>query len=58
MINAAFNQVAAQENVRRRLTDLTMTVRSDTTPETATRWLMDEIAKWEATIRQAGIHIN
>ncbi|MBK1660232.1 Bug family tripartite tricarboxylate transporter substrate binding protein [Paracraurococcus ruber] len=57
-INAAFNQVAAQDNVRRRLTDLTMDLRSDTTPETATRWLMDEIAKWEATIRQAGIRVE
>jgi tripartite-type tricarboxylate transporter receptor subunit TctC len=57
-INAAFNQAAAQEHVRRRLTDLTMTVRSDTTPETATRWLMDEIEKWEGTIRQAGIRVE
>ena len=57
-INAAFNQVAAQEHVRRRLTDLTMTVRSDTTPETARGWLLEEIAKWQATIRQAGIRIE
>ena len=46
------------ESVQRRLSDLTMTVRSDTTPETAARWMADEIAKWEAVIRGAGITIN
>ncbi|WP_135466533.1 Bug family tripartite tricarboxylate transporter substrate binding protein [Crenalkalicoccus roseus] len=57
-INQAFNQAARQEAVQRRLTDLTMQVRSDTTPETARQWLMDEIDKWEAIIRDAGITIN
>jgi tripartite-type tricarboxylate transporter receptor subunit TctC len=57
-INQAFNQAARQEAVQRRLTDLTMQVRSDTTPETARQWLMDEIEKWEAIIRDAGITIN
>ena len=57
-INAAFNRVAASEAVQRRLTDLTMTVRSDTTPETAAKWMADEVAKWEAVIRDAGIAIN
>ena len=57
-INAAFNAAARNEAVQRRLTDMTMTVRSDTTPETARKWLMDEIAKWEAIIRDAGIRIN
>ena len=38
-INDAFNRVAAMESVQRRLTDLTMTVRSDTTPDTAARWM-------------------
>jgi tripartite-type tricarboxylate transporter receptor subunit TctC len=56
--NAAFNRVAASEAVQRRLTDLTMTVRSDTTPETAAKWMADEVAKWEAVIRGAGITIN
>jgi tripartite-type tricarboxylate transporter receptor subunit TctC len=56
--NAAFNRVAALEPVQRRLTEMTMTVRSDTTPETATKWLMDEIAKWEPIIRDAGIRID
>jgi len=57
-INAALNQVAGNEAVQKRLTDLTMTVRSDTTPATATQWLNDEIAKWEPIIREAGIKIN
>ncbi len=57
-INAAFNRVAATESVQRRLSDLTMTVRGDTTPETAARWMADEVAKWEAVIRGAGITVN
>jgi tripartite-type tricarboxylate transporter receptor subunit TctC len=56
--NAAFNRVAAMESVQKRLSDLTMTVRSDTTPETATKWMADEVAKWEAVIRAAGIKID
>ena len=46
------------ESVQRRLSDLTMAVRSDTTPETATKWVTDEVAKWEAVIRGAGITVN
>jgi tripartite-type tricarboxylate transporter receptor subunit TctC len=57
-INAAFNRAAAMESVQRRLSDLTMAVRSDTTPETAAKWLADEVAKWEAVIRGAGITVN
>ena len=57
-INAAFNRVAATESVQKRLTDLTMTVRSDTTPETAAKWMADEVAKWEAVIRDAGIRTD
>ncbi len=57
-INAAFNQAAAQESVQKRLTDMTMQVRSDTTPETATRWMNAEIAKWAAIIRDAGIQVS
>ncbi len=57
-INAAFNRVAAMESVQRRLSDLTMAVRSDTTPETAAKWLADEVAKWDAVIRGAGITVN
>jgi tripartite-type tricarboxylate transporter receptor subunit TctC len=57
-VNQAFNQAARQEAVQRRLTDLTMTVRSDTTPETAKGWLTDEIAKWDAIIKSAGIKVS
>ena len=57
-INAAFNQAAAQESVQKRLTDMTMDVRSDTTPEAATRWLAAEIAKWATIIRDAGIQVS
>ncbi len=57
-INAAFNRAAGQEAVQRRLTDLTMTVRADTTPASANQWLTAEIAKWGTIIREAGITIN
>jgi tripartite-type tricarboxylate transporter receptor subunit TctC len=57
-INAAFNRVAAQEAVQKRLTDMTMQLRSDTTPAIATAWLNEEIAKWSTIIRDAGIRIN
>ena len=57
-INAAFNRVAAMESVQRRLSDLAMAVRSDTTPQTAAKWVADEVAKWEAVIRGAGITVN
>lgn len=54
-MNQAVNQVMAMQNVQTRLADLTMQTRSDTTPETARKWLTDEIAKWEPIIREAGI---
>src|SRR5918998_2987300 len=57
-VNAAFNRVAAMEPVQRRLTDMSMQLRADTTPETASKWLADEIAKWESIIRDAGISIG
>lgn len=57
-INAAFNQAAASETAQRRLTELTMTLRHDTTPETATQWLAAETAKWEGIIRDAGIRVD
>ena len=56
--NVAFNRVAAMEPVQRRLTDMSMQLRADTTPETAAKWLADEIAKWESIIRDAGISIG
>jgi len=57
-INAAFNRAAAAEPVQRRLTEMTMAVRSDTTPAMATAWMAAEITKWEAIIRDAGIRIE
>ncbi|HYZ32965.1 MAG TPA: tripartite tricarboxylate transporter substrate binding protein [Crenalkalicoccus sp.] len=57
-INAALNRAAAEPLVQQRLSDLTMTVRSDSTPASATKWLNDEIAKWESIIHDAGIRID
>jgi tripartite-type tricarboxylate transporter receptor subunit TctC len=57
-INAAFNKVAAEESVRRRLTDLTMMLRSDTTPATTRAFLNAEVAKWETVIRNANIRVE
>ncbi|MBP0493086.1 Bug family tripartite tricarboxylate transporter substrate binding protein [Pararoseomonas indoligenes] len=54
-INEAVNKVMAMDSVKQRLSDLTLTTRSDTTPATAKKWLDDEIAKWEPIIRAAGI---
>ena len=54
-INEAINKVMAMDSVKQRLSDLTLQTRSDTTPETAKKWLDDEIAKWEPIIRAAGI---
>jgi tripartite-type tricarboxylate transporter receptor subunit TctC len=53
--NAAVNRVMAMEQVKRRLTELTMDTRSDTTPETARAFLDAEIAKWEPIVRAANI---
>jgi tripartite-type tricarboxylate transporter receptor subunit TctC len=41
--------------VQKRLEDLTMQVRSDSTPESTAQWLQGEMAKWEPIIRDAGI---
>jgi tripartite-type tricarboxylate transporter receptor subunit TctC len=57
-VNAAFNRVAAQDAIQRRLTDMTMAVRSDTDPAMATRWMQAEIAKWATIIRDAGITVS
>jgi tripartite-type tricarboxylate transporter receptor subunit TctC len=54
-LNAAINQVLAEPAVQRRLEDLTMQVRPDSTPGTAAQWLQAEMAKWEPIIREAGI---
>ena len=54
-INAAINGVLADQAVQKRLEDLAMQVRADSTPESAARWLQAEMAKWEPIIREAGI---
>jgi tripartite-type tricarboxylate transporter receptor subunit TctC len=54
-LNAAINKVLADQAVQKRLEDLTMQVRADSTPESAAKWLRDEMAKWEPIIREAGI---
>lgn len=57
-MNQAINKVMAMDSVKARLSDLTMQTRSDTTPETAAKFLNDEIAKWTPIIRSAGIKAN
>ncbi len=54
-INAAFNRALAIDSVKNRLTDLRMTVTTDSTPESAAAFLASEMAKWEPIIRGAGI---
>jgi tripartite-type tricarboxylate transporter receptor subunit TctC len=56
--NHAFNRVAKLPVVQQKLGEMAMLVRSDTTPAAATAYLNSEVAKWEAIIRDAGIHIN
>jgi len=54
-INAAFNRALAIPAVQQRLAQLTMTVTTDSTPESAARFLASEMAKWTPVIRAAGI---
>jgi len=54
-LNGAINQVLSDRAVQRRLEDLTMQVRADSTPEGAAQWLRSEMAKWEPIVREAGI---
>jgi tripartite-type tricarboxylate transporter receptor subunit TctC len=54
-LNAAINRVLAEPAVQKRLEDLTMQVRHDSTPESSAQWLQAEMAKWEPVIREAGI---
>ena len=54
-VNEAVNKVMAMESVKERLSALTMETRSNSTPATTKKWLDDEITKWEAIIREAGI---
>ena len=54
-INAAVNRAVSQQAVRTRLTELTMNVVTDSTPQSAAAFLASEMAKWEPIIRAAGI---
>ncbi|WP_419897405.1 Bug family tripartite tricarboxylate transporter substrate binding protein [Roseomonas sp. USHLN139] len=57
-LNQAVNKVMGDERMRRRVDEMTMEPRSDTTPETAAQWLQAEMAKWEPLVRSAGIVPN
>lgn len=57
-INAAVNRAAAAESIRNRLTEMTMQVVSDSTPESSAAFLRAEIGKWEPIIRAAGIKVE
>jgi tripartite-type tricarboxylate transporter receptor subunit TctC len=48
----------SQDSVKNRLSDLTMEVTTNSTPESAARFLASEMAKWEPIIRAAGIKPN
>lgn len=54
-INAAFNRALAIPAVQQRLAQMTMNVTTDSTPESAARFLASEMAKWTPVIRAAGI---
>ncbi len=57
-INAAVNRAVGVEAIRNRLTEMTMQVVSNSTPDTANAFLRAEIAKWEPIIRAAGIKVE
>jgi hypothetical protein len=52
------NRLVGQEAVKRRLTEMTMQVVTDSTPQSAAEFLRAEMAKWEPIIREAGIRVN
>lgn len=54
-INTAVNAAVSQEAVRNRLTEMTMNVIVDSTPQSAQAFLTAEMAKWEPLIRSANI---
>lgn len=54
-VNAAVNRAVSQEAVKTRLSEMTMTVISDSTPQSAQAFLNAEIAKWEPIVRSANI---
>ncbi len=57
-INAAVNRAVAIEAVRNRLTEMTMNVVTDSTPQSAAAFLASEMAKWEPIIRSANIRAD
>lgn len=57
-INTAVNRALVLEPVRNRLTEMTMQVVRDSTPESTAAFLNAEIAKWEPIIRAAGIKVE
>jgi tripartite-type tricarboxylate transporter receptor subunit TctC len=57
-LNQAANKVMGDERMRRRVDEMTMEPRADTTPETAAQWLQAEMAKWEPLVRAANITPN
>ena len=57
-VNAAFNRALKLDAVKAKLSEMTMEVTSDSTPESAARFLASEMAKWEPIIRAAGIKPN
>ena len=54
-LNGEINKAMSDQAVQKRLEDLTMQVRADSTPESAGQWLRSEMAKWEPIVRDAGI---
>jgi tripartite-type tricarboxylate transporter receptor subunit TctC len=54
-LNGVINRVLTELAVQKRLEDLAMQVRTDSTPECTASWLQAEMAKWEPIIRDAGI---
>ncbi|MGI9129399.1 MAG: Bug family tripartite tricarboxylate transporter substrate binding protein [Roseomonas sp.] len=57
-INAAYNRALSQDSVKNKLAEMTMDVTTNSTPDSAARFLAAEMAKWEPIIRAAGIKPN
>lgn len=57
-LNEAVNKVLRTPSLQQRFSDLSIQVRTDSTPATALAWLQSETAKWEGVVRGAGITVN
>lgn len=57
-INASINRALAVEALRNRLTEMTMNVVTNSTPQSAAAFLASEMAKWEPIIRSANIRAD